>query len=111
MADDLQGTWTITRMIADEPQPEEITPPDGTQITFEDGRLWFYAGCNRAMGSYTLAGDILEAGPVALTMMYCPDMSAEQHLCRVLAEPLDVSIDGDRLTATGPVGGFTARRA
>lgn len=111
MADDLQGTWTITRMIADEPQPEEITPPDGTQITFEDGRLWFYAECNRAMGSYTLAGDILEAGPVALTMMYCPDMRAEQLLCRVLAAPLKVDISDDILVVTGEAGGFSARRA
>ncbi|MCB0920834.1 MAG: META domain-containing protein [Actinobacteria bacterium] len=105
MDDDLRGTWTITELL-----PNGIRPQTA-EITFEDHRLYFYAGCNRAMGSYTIDGHTLTAGPVALTMMYCPDMSAEQHLCRVLAEPLDVSFDGDTLTATGPVGGFTARRA
>ena len=101
----LPGTWTITELLPDGIRPQTA------EITFDGDRLYFYAGCNRAMGSYTVDGHTLTAGPVALTMMYCPDMSAEQHLCRVLAEPLDVSFDGDTLTATGPVGGFTARRA
>ena len=101
----LPGTWTITELLPDGIRPQTA------EITFDGDRLYFYAGCNRAMGSYTVDGYTLTAGPVALTMMYCPDMSAEQHLCRVLAEPLDVSIDGDRLTATGPAGGFAARRA
>ena len=101
----LPGTWTITELLPDGIRPQTA------EITFDGDRLYFYAGCNRAMGSYTVDGHILTAGPVALTMMYCPDMSTEQHLCRVLAEPLDVSIDGDTLTATGPAGGFAARRA
>ena len=101
----LPGTWTITELLPDGIRPQTA------EITFDGDRLYFYAGCNRAMGSYTVDGHILTAGPGALTMMYCPDMSTEQHLCRVLAEPLDVSIDGDTLTATGPAGGFAARRA
>ena len=105
MDDALQGTWTITEL-----RPDGIRPQTA-EITFAEGGLHFYAGCNRAMGSYTFDGRTLIAGPVALTMMYCPDMSAEQHLCRVLGEPLDVRIDNDTLVATGAIGGFAARRA
>jgi heat shock protein HslJ len=102
--DELQGSWAITTLL-----PYE-TAPATAEITFDNGHLHFYAGCNRAMGGYTYDGRTLTAGPIALTMMYCPDMSAEQHLCRVLAEPLEVSIDDDTLMATGPAGGFTAQR-
>jgi heat shock protein HslJ len=105
MDDRLQGTWTITELLPDGQRP-------GTaEITFEDGRLFFYAGCNRAVGSYTVDDSTLKAGPVALTMMYCPDMSTEQYLCRVLAEPLQIRVGEDTLVASGPAGGFMARRA
>ena len=87
MDERLSGTWTITELLPDGIRPQ-------TALTFEDHRLYFYARCNQRWVRTPLTGT-LTAGPVALTMMYCPDMSAEQHLCRVLAEPLDVSIDGD----------------
>ena len=105
MADDLEGTWTITELLPDR------TRPKIAEITFEAARLNFYAGCNRAMGSYTFDGLTLTAGPVAMTMMYCPDMSTEQHLARVLAEPLTITIEDDTLVARGAAGGFSARRA
>jgi heat shock protein HslJ len=105
MDDRLQGTWTITHLLPDGQRP--LT----AEITFEQGRLYFYAGCNRAVGSYTVDEGTLTAGPVALTMMYCPDMSTEQYLCRVLAEPLAIRVDDDTLHAAGSAGGFTARRA
>ena len=105
MTDDLQGSWTITELLPDR------THPQTAEITFDEGRLHFYAGCNRAMGSYTFDGATLIAGPVAMTLMYCPDMSAEEHLARALSKPLDITIDDGSLMATGPAGGFTARRA
>jgi heat shock protein HslJ len=105
MDDDLRGTWTITELLPEGGRPEVA------EITFDDGRLNFYAGCNRAMGSYTFDGRTLTAGPVAMTMMYCPDMSTEEHVARVLADPLTITLEAGTLLADGPMGGFTARRA
>ncbi len=87
MDERLSGTWTITELLPDGIRPQTA------EITFEDHRLYFYAGCNRAMGSYTIDGHTLTAGPVALTMMYCPD-----HECRAAPVPCargapEVSID------------------
>jgi heat shock protein HslJ len=105
MDDALTGTWQITALL-----PGARTPSQPTTITFDGGRLHFYAGCNRAVGAYTVTGDTLRAGPVALTMMYCPDMTVEQHLCTALAEPLHVDLRGDLLVVSGPRGGFQASR-
>lgn len=105
MDDLLTGTWEITALL-----PGGATPSQAASITFETDHLHFYAGCNRATGAYRLDGHTLRAGPVALTMMYCPDMAVEQHLCSALAEPLQVRLDTETLVANGPRGGFEARR-
>jgi heat shock protein HslJ len=105
MNDGLTGTWRVIALL-----PGAQAPSQPTTITFEDGRLYFYAGCNRAVGAYTVSSDTLRAGPVALTMMYCPDMTVEQHLCTALAEPLQLDLRDDLLVVSGPRGGFQARR-
>ncbi|KAF1693582.1 META and DUF4377 domain-containing protein [Pseudoxanthomonas koreensis] len=43
------------------------------QLDFVDGRLVVSNTCNRMAGGYTLAGDTLTLGPMASTMMACPD--------------------------------------
>jgi heat shock protein HslJ len=103
--DTLLGTWQITALL-----PGCTNPSQAATITFDADRLHFYAGCNRAMGSYRLDGDRLRAGPIALTMMYCPDMTVEQHLCTALAQPLHLALDAETLIANGISGGFQARR-
>lgn len=45
------------------------------------------AGCNRIMGSYTIRADgSLSLGPLATTMMACPDMAAETAFLKALNE-------------------------
>ena len=49
-------------------------------ITFDkDGSVFGDSGCNRFTGSYTVKGDRITIGPLASTMMACPEpqMSAE----------------------------------
>ena len=49
-------------------------------ITFtEDGKVYGDSGCNRFTGGYTVKGDRITIGPLASTMMACPEprMSAE----------------------------------
>lgn len=45
---------------------------------------------------------------MVLTMMFCPDMNVEQHLCAALGEPLVLEFEGHRLLARGTSLGFEA---
>ena len=50
-------------------------------ITFTaDGNVYGDSGCNRFAGGYTVDGDRIKIGPLASTMMMCPQrqMDAEQ---------------------------------
>lgn len=51
--------------------------PGGVRVRFADGRLQGFGGCNRLAGSYTVAGDRLELGALAGTMMACPPPAAD----------------------------------
>ena len=55
--------------------------PDGVEVTaaFEDGQVSGKGGCNRYMGPYQRDGDRIALGPLASTMMACPEpaMSVE----------------------------------
>jgi heat shock protein HslJ len=56
-------------------------PVAGTEITLdfgEDGSISGTDGCNRFMGSYTQNGTSLTFGPLASTMMACPDDISNQ---------------------------------
>ncbi len=64
-------------------------PPLRAAVTLEFGTGGRFAGqgpCNRLLGSYRLSGEELRLGPVASTMMACPQpiMEAEQALTRAL---------------------------
>lgn len=50
-------------------------------ITFDsEGKVYGDSGCNRFMGSYTVAGDTITIGPLASTMKYCEGrMDAESR--------------------------------
>lgn len=46
--------------------------PSGVTVRFEAGRLQGFGGCNQLVGSYTVDHDRLTFGPMAGTMMACP---------------------------------------
>ena len=49
-------------------------------LTFtKDGKVYGDSGCNRFTGGYTVKGDAITIGPLASTLMACPDpqMKAE----------------------------------
>jgi heat shock protein HslJ len=50
-------------------------------ITFEEGRVFGAASCNRFMGGYTVSADglKLEMSQMASTMMACPDALMQQE--------------------------------
>jgi heat shock protein HslJ len=70
MSDELDGTtWLLRDPIA----------PAGVLVTlsFGDGNVTGFAGCNRFRGTYSLDGDTLSFGPMMTTQMACePEVMA-----------------------------------
>lgn len=93
----LEGTtWRLTRMRGE-------APPAGAEtatLRLEGGRVSAFAGCNRLAGGYSIAGDRLRLGPLAGTMMACPEPAAslEKAYVAALAGELAFRIEDARLT-------------
>lgn len=69
----LEGTgWTL---LSYDEGGSATDVPDGVSVTarFSDGRLSGVGGCNRYTAEYTVDGETLEIGPVAGTLMACPE--------------------------------------
>jgi len=81
----IEGGWRVIRM-GDAILPEGVTM---TIVFGTDGRVSGRSGCNRFAGAYTLSGEGLGFGDLAVTRMACEErvMEAEQkfldHLRRV----------------------------
>jgi len=80
--------------------------PRPVRVRFERGRVTGSSGCNNVMGGYTLAGDRLTLGPLAGSMMACPEpgMSIENAFKAAFAGTLRYAIKGDRLSLTSEGG-------
>ena len=80
------------------------TPP--VTARFEGGQVSGFSGCNRYMGTFTLDRDSVVIGPLAGTMMACPEpqMAIEKAFLGALTGTLRYAISGDGLTLT-PVSG------
>ena len=83
---------------------------DGTEVSlsFEDGTLSTNAGCNTSGGAYSLDDGVLRSeGDWFTTAMGCtPELEAQdQWLARLLADGVDITLDGDVLTLTSTNGG------
>lgn len=83
----------------------------GFQIQFTGDRLSGRFGCNRAGGSYRLAGAVLNVGPLAMTRMACPDMSFEEQAAQILSYTLTTDWrDGERLHLRNDAGEIVLKR-
>ncbi len=76
----------------------------GTLLTAtfqEDGAVFGSAGCNNYTGGYTVDGDLIAIGPLAMTMMMCMDpegvMEQEMAFGAALQSAATFSIQGDQL--------------
>ncbi len=102
----LEGTsWQLTSpgALAGDAAAAQADP---LTVRFADGRASGFAGCNRFTGGFTRAGDTLSVGPLAGTMMACPEprMAAEKAFLDALSGAHRVAIAGDRLTLTPASG-------
>lgn len=81
----------------------------GVSLAFGTGGRFAGQGpCNRLLGGYRLTGEALGLGPVASTMMACPEpiLAAEQKLVRALeaVRGFEPAADGGLVLVTGSGG-------
>jgi len=97
-ASPLEGTtWQL-------PSPGDPAAP--ITVRFADGRASGFSGCNRFNGGFKRDGDTLTVGPLAGTMMACPEarMAVEKGFLDALSGKHGVAISGARLTLTPASG-------
>lgn len=89
----LAGAWKVVEVGGTAP-----TGPVPDLTITQDGAIFGSGGCNRFAGRLTLTGEGLTVGPLATTMMACPDpvMAAEQAFLGALArvDRFDISEEG-----------------
>lgn len=74
------------------------------QLNDSDETVFGFAGCNRFGGSYSLEGNKIKFGNVAITMMACPEGGdTEMQFMKALAEVDEYRINGG--TMSGYAGG------
>jgi heat shock protein HslJ len=98
-ASPIVGTWTVSGY--NDGESAVVSPLSGTTLTAtftEDGKVSGSAGCNQYNGSYTLDGDAIAVGPLATTMMACPEpvMAQEQAYLAALESAAKVSVESGR---------------
>jgi heat shock protein HslJ len=97
---DLEGAiWTLTSNETGGATGEELQDL-GIDAVFEGTTVSGFSGCNQYNAEYTVSGDSLEIGPIATTMMACPEeiMEIEQSYFTALERSSSFTVDGDTLT-------------
>lgn len=81
-------TWQWVELIVNQPASQSVVPdPENYTLTFfEDGTLGIKADCNSGSGSYTVSGNQIEFGPMALTLAMCPPESLVDQFMRLLGQ-------------------------
>jgi heat shock protein HslJ len=76
-------------------------------LRLEGSRAAAFAGCNRMAGGYTIESDRLTLGPLAGTMMACPEpqLTLEGEIKAALEGTLHFRVEGTRLTLARTAGG------
>jgi heat shock protein HslJ len=91
------GEWTVFEI-----NGAATLPGSKASITFDEGRVFGPASCNRFMGGYSVSADglKLEMSQMASTMMACPDelMTQERNFLDTLGAVTGYSVEGDVLT-------------
>ncbi len=82
-------------------------------VSFIDGQIQGSTGCNSYSGSYVIRENTIAVGELAWTEMACMDagvMAQESDFLMLLGEVDSFSIDGERLSLTGPPGALNFER-
>ena len=96
-AETLSGKWKLTSFGS-----EDLSKLFGEKLpTMEisaDGKVFGNSGCNTYRGAYELKDNTFSIAHPASTMMACLNMEGENKFIKKIAEPLQVSINGNTLT-------------
>ena len=104
----LSGTsW---KLVSYGPAAAQIPAAAGvdTKLTFgTDGKVSGNMGCNSLGGDYSVSADKIVFGPLAATLMACPDpqMTQEGAAFQVLKDTVGFKLAGGTLTITSADGG------
>lgn len=85
------GAWQITAL-----GDAALVEPERLSLNFLDaGRVAGSGGCNRIVGGVSLTGEGLHFGPMASTMMACPDplMEQERRMLDALEQVMAFDLD------------------
>jgi copper homeostasis protein (lipoprotein) len=102
--------WKLTRL-----RDQGVLVAEGQREPYlilrpQDHRLSGSGGCNRMTGGYRVEGEHLTFGPVAATMMACPDgMATERAFFETLGEVRSFRIEGEHLELLDAAGASLAR--
>ncbi len=90
-----EGEWTLQTL-----NGAPLLAASAINATFEDGKITGYSGCNSYGGAYTVKGDGLQLGEIAITEMACLEdgvMEQEQAYMAALSNVAKFRLDNDRL--------------
>lgn len=108
----IRGNWMIEDVVAGDSArytPGQVNPDEPRYMRFlvEEGQERFVAetDCNNISGTYSVAGDSIQFGPLMMTRMACPNTELEAIMSTVLPTVSTVVIDTDStLTLRGTNG-------
>jgi heat shock protein HslJ len=102
----LNGDWKLVSY-GSKSNPTPAVPDIDTNVTFSsDGKINGSVGCNSFSGDYKVSGDKITFGPIASTLMGCPDPIGQQEsvVFSVFTNEATFKIDGSTLTITSADG-------
>ena len=104
----LEGTtWTVTGTVQGDGTSSLPTTP--ANLLLKDGTAELFAGCNSGSGSYSVDGDTITFGPMAMTKKLCgPAATAlESTVTAVVQGAVTFDIEGTKLTLFQGTDGLT----
>lgn len=107
-------TWNVESIVSGEAVSSIPTGTAVPTLRFENGTLAVESSCNTGSGTYTVEGDNVTLGPIAMTRMACLETAAteaETALLAVLNGTVVTAIDADQLTITSGDKGLVLRAA
>lgn len=102
----LAGTsWQLVTIESSDDEQGSTAVPDPTKFTVEfgtDDKAFFQLDCNRGNGGYTVepsadGSGSVSFGPIATTMMLCPQPSLDQEVATALSNVAGYLFQDDRL--------------
>lgn len=95
----LRGRTFLSESVSEDGSPRDLVGGTRIQLTFHEGRLMAYAGCNSLGGPVDVEGDRLFVGGLTTTEIGCaPELhDQDEWLAGILAAGPAFQIEGDRL--------------